>query len=141
MSLRFNPYLSFDGNAKEALEFYKGIFGGKLDISTFGEFPNPPEGYADKVMHGVLEADDLTLMASETMPGTERQVGNAASLSMSGDDDEKLTKYFEALGEGGKVVMPLEKQMWGDKFGMVTDKYGFLWMVNISAPKDAAKED
>ena len=139
MSVKLHPYLAFDGNSKEAMEFYHQVFGGKLDISKFGDFPNPPEGYEDKVMHAQLEADDLTIMASEGQPGKGVKVGDNVSLSLSGDDDALLTKYFKELSEGGTVTMPLAPQMWGDTFGMLADKFGILWLVNIAGPKDETK--
>ncbi|HVQ44470.1 MAG TPA: VOC family protein [Candidatus Saccharimonadia bacterium] len=133
MSVKLNPYLTFNGNTKEVMEFYHTVFGGKLDLSTFGDFPNPPEGYADKIMHAALTSDDLTIMASEGMPGGTVNFGDNVSLSLSGDDHEKLTGYFKALSEDGHVTMPLEKQMWGDVFGMLKDKYGINWLVNIDS--------
>jgi PhnB protein len=139
MSVKLNPYLTFQDNCKEAMEFYKSVFGGELKLSTFGEFPNPPEGHEDNIMHAVLESDDITLMASDGMPGGKVNVGDNVSLSLSGDDTDKLTKYFNDLADGGKITMPLDKQMWGDTFGMFTDKFGLHWMVNIAGPAADAK--
>lgn len=132
--IKLNPYLNFDGNTREALEFYKHVFGGELKISTFSDIPGMPvpEGYADKVMHGVLEAADVTIMASEGRPGEKVKVGDNVNLSLSGDDNDKLTGYFKGLSEGGQVTMPMALQAWGDVFGMCTDKYGINWLVNIS---------
>ena len=132
MASRLNPYLNFDGTTREAMEFYRDVLGGRLDISTFGEFGGEP---ADGVMHANLHTDDdFTLMASDTPPGMEFTPGPANfSVSLSGDaaDGERLRGYFAKLSEGGEVTMPLEKQMWGDEFGMVTDRFGTPWMVNI----------
>lgn len=136
MITTLTPYLNFDGNCKEAMEFYQSVFGGKLDISTFGKFQmDVPDDYKDKVMHAVLEADHIQLMASEGKPGEPTVFGDSVSLSLSGDDEETLSNYFNALADGGKITMPLEKQVWGDRFGMTTDKFGINWMVNIAAPK------
>ncbi len=138
MSVALNPYLHFNhGDAKRAMEFYKSVFGGDLKISTYGEFPNPSvtDEVKDQVMHSVLESDHLQLMASDSGPMGDGKVGDNVSLSLSGDDTEALTKYFNALGEGGTITLPLDKQVWGDTFGMLTDKFGVHWMVNITAPK------
>ena len=134
MSLKLNPYLNFDGHTREAMEFYKSVFGGKVEYHTFGEFPGMPipDGYADKIMHSVLEADDVTLMASEGRPGAGVKVGDNVNLSLSGDDKDKLTGWFNALAEGGNTVLPLGEQVWGDTFGALVDKFGINWLVNIT---------
>jgi PhnB protein len=133
---RLNPYISFSDKARQALEFYRGVFGGELVLSTFGEGGMAAEGAdADKIMHGQLETPaGYTLMASDTPAGMERTVGTHISVSLSGDDGEELRGYFAKLAEGGTVTMPLEKQMWGDEFGMCVDPFGIAWMVNISQP-------
>lgn len=132
MASRLNPYLSFTDNAKQALEFYAGVFGGTPDISTFGAagMAGPD---ADKVMHGMLETTTgFSLMCADTPAGMERTVGSNMAVSLSGDDASELRGYWDALSAGAAVTMPLEKQMWGDEFGMCTDKFGVPWMVNIS---------
>ena len=136
MTSRLNPYLSFAASAREALEFYRGVFGGRLTLSTFGEAGAAGGPDADKIMHGQLETPaGYTLMASDTPTGMERTVGTSISLSLSGDDGEELRGYFAKLSDGGAVTMPLEKQMWGDEFGMCVDQFGVPWMVNISQPQ------
>jgi PhnB protein len=131
---RLNPYLSFPDTARQALEFYRGVFGGELTLSTFGEAGGAEGPDADKVMHGQLETPaGYTLMASDTPAGMETTVGTNISISLSGDDGE-LRRYFAELSEGGTVTMPLEKQMWGDEFGMCLDRFGIAWMVNVSEP-------
>jgi PhnB protein len=132
---RLNPYISFASSAREALEFYRGVFGGQLTLSTFGEAGAAGGPDADKIMHGQLETPaGYTLMASDTPAGMERTVGTHISLSLSGDDADELRGYFAKLSDGGAVTMPLEKQMWGDEFGMCVDQFGVAWMVNISQP-------
>ncbi|MGG5259883.1 VOC family protein [Phycicoccus avicenniae] len=132
MPSQLNPYLNFDGTAREAMTFYQGILGGSLDVMTFGQYGMEGEG-ADGVMHAYLATDDgFVLMASDMPPGQDGG-GTAASnvhVSLSGDD-EKLRGYWDGLSEGATVTMPLEKQMWGDEFGALTDRYGISWMVNI----------
>ena len=133
MASRLNPYIGFTDNAREAMEFYKGIFGGDLNLSTFGEFGAPEGTPADGIMHAQLETPSgFTLMASDTPPGMTRNPGDTISISLSGDDADDLRRYFDGLADGGTVTLPLEKQMWGDEFGQVTDRYGIGWMVNIA---------
>ena len=135
MASRLNPYLSFDSDARQALEFYKEVFGGTLALNTFGDFGQQDTPISDKIMHGMLETPSgFTLMGADTPPGMERTAGNNFAVSLSGDDDS-LRGYFAALADGGTVTMPLEKQMWGDEFGMVIDQFGVSWMINIAAPQ------
>ena len=136
MASRLNPYLTFDGDARQAMEYYKGVFGGELNLNTFGEFGDAGSPGADKIMHAQLETDSgFTLMASDTAPGMQRNPGDSMSISLSGDDAGELRGYWEKLSDGGTVTMPLEKQMWGDEFGMCTDRFGVPWMVNINQPQ------
>ncbi|MFJ9664733.1 VOC family protein [Streptomyces sp. NPDC101219] len=133
MTTRLNPYLSFDGDARQAMEFYRDVFGGELRLNTFGEFGQADTPHADKIMHGMLESPSgLTLMGADTPPGMEFEPGGGYSVSLSGDDESELRGYWEKLSDGGSVSVPLEKQMWGDVFGMCTDRFGVPWMVNIS---------
>ena len=137
MQTQLNPYLSFKDNAREAMEFYKTVFGGKLTIGTFKEFhasKDPSED--DKIMHSVLEADNgITFMASDTPDRMEYKVGTNFSMSLSGDNEAELAGYFEKLAAVGTITMPLEKALWGDTFGMLVDKFGVPWLVNITAQK------
>jgi PhnB protein len=141
MAARLNPYISFADDARQAMEFYRDVFGGELVVNTFAEFgaAEGPEG--DKVMHSQLETPSgFTLMASDTPQGMEFKPGNNISVSLSGAADDDLQAYWERLSDGGTVTMPLEKQMWGDTFGMCVDRFGITWMVNIAtadAPADA----
>ena len=133
MTSRLNPYIGFAGNARQAIEFYRDVFGGELNVSTYGEMGGAPAGHEDKVMHAQLETPSgFTLMVSDAPPGMERSGGSDISISLSGDDADDLRGWFAKLSDGGAVTMPLEKQMWGDEFGMCTDRYGVSWMVNIA---------
>ncbi|MER5435101.1 VOC family protein [Streptomyces sp. NPDC002588] len=136
MASRLNPYLSFAGDARQALEFYQGVFGGDLSVNTYGDFGQgdaPGSAGADKIMHGMLETPaGFTLMAADNPPGTQFTAGNNFSVSLSGDDAADLRGYWEKLSAGGAVAVPLDKQMWGDVFGMCTDRFGIAWMVNIT---------
>ncbi|WP_409179947.1 VOC family protein [Amycolatopsis sp. VS8301801F10] len=133
MASKLNPYLSFAGNAREAMEYYHELFGGNLALNTYGEAGAPAEaGNADNVMHATLEGDHgFTLMASDVPPGVEHKPGTNISVSLSGDDGDLLRRCWEKLSDGGTVTVPLAKQMWGDEFGACTDRFGISWMVNI----------
>jgi PhnB protein len=134
MASRLNPYISFRDNARQAMEFYRDVFGGELTVNTFGESggaEGTPE--ADMIMHAQLETDrGFTLMASDTPAEMPYNPGNNISISLSGDDADDLRGYWAKLSDGGTVTMPLEKQMWGDEFGMCQDRFGIPWMVNIT---------
>ena len=136
MTSRLNPYLSFRDNAREAMEYYQRVFGGDLRMNTFGEFGNPDPQLADRIMHAQLETPSgFTLMASDTPPGMESTPGTNMAISLSGDDADDLRRWWEQLAEGGTVTMPMEKQMWGDEFGMCVDRFGMSWMVDIGQPQ------
>ena len=137
MATRLNPYLSFPGTAREAMEFYRDVFGGELTVNTFGE-SDAPEGTpeADKIMHAQLETErGFTLMGADTPTGMDHTPGTNISVSLSGDDADELRGYWQKLSDGGTVSVPLEKQMWGDEFGMCVDRFGIGWMVNITQPQ------
>ncbi len=135
MASRLNPYLSFDGDARPAMEFYESVFGGTLTLNTFGEIGGLEGPDADEIMHSMLETPaGYTLMGADTPPGGEHKPGNNIAVSLSGDDAEELRGYWDALSADGTVTMPLEKQMWGDEFGMCTDRFGIDWMVAIGQP-------
>ncbi len=136
MQSKLNPYIGFQGNAREAMEFYHSVFGGKLDMSTFGESGMGDKADPEQLMHASLMTDNgMTLMGSDAFEGSEYTYGTNISLSLSGDNEEELTGYYNKLVEGGTVVEPLAKAPWGDTFGMLTDKFGIHWMVNIAGQK------
>lgn len=137
MSSKLNPYVSFDGKAREAMEFYKTVFGGNLELTTMkeGGASNDP-ATENNIMHGMLTASNgITIMGADAVGDAPYSIGTAISLSLSGDDEAELTSYYNKLAEGGNVVEPLMKAPWGDTFGMLTDKYGIFWMVNITGVK------
>ena len=137
MQTSLNPYLSFKDKTREAMEFYKTVFGGKLMMSTFKEFHASQTPDEDNlIMHSVLEADNgITFMASDTPVRMEYRVGTNFSMSLSGDNEAELRAYFEKLATNGNISMPLEKALWGDTFGMLTDQFGVFWIMNITGPK------
>lgn len=134
MATKLNPYLNFRDTTREAMEFYRTVFGGELTVSTFGEFhasQDPSE--QDKIMHAQLVSPGgLTLMAADTPNAMEYTPGNNYSVSLSGDDESELRGYWDKLSDGGTVVMPLDKAPWGDAFGMCVDRFGVSWLVNIA---------
>jgi len=134
MASQLNPYLNFNGNALQALEFYTSVFGGTLNVSTFADFGTPKDAPdAGKVMHGQLETTaGYTIMAADTPPGMEYNGMHGFGVSLSGGDGDRLREYWERLSASGTVTMPLQKQAWGDEFGMCTDQFGVPWLVNIS---------
>ena len=135
MPSRLNPYINFSGDARAALELYAEVFGGTLTLNTFGEFGAADSPEADKIMHGMVETSGgFTLMGADAPPGMELHPGNNVAVSLSGDDVDELRGYWEKLSDGGTVTVPLEKQMWGDEFGMCVDRFGVHWMVNITQP-------
>jgi PhnB protein len=136
MSSRLNPYISFNGNARSAMEFYEDVFGGTLTLSTFGELGAMEGPGADKIMHGMLDtASGFTLMGADMPPGMEYAPGNNMAVSLSGDDADELRGYWGKLSGTGTVTIPMEKQMWGDEFGMCVDQFGVPWMVDIIPPQ------
>lgn len=138
MASRLNPYLSFSDNARVAMEFYRSVFGGELTMMTFGEGGMAQDaGSKDLIMHSQLVSPSgYWLMGSDTPPGMERNPGSTISVSLSGgnDSDTELRGYWTKLAEGGTIGVPLEVAPWGDAFGMLVDRFGISWMVNIAAP-------
>jgi PhnB protein len=142
MAVTLNPYLGFRGDARAAMEFYHSVFGGELTQSTYAEFhasEDPTE--QDKIMHSQLVAPGgLTLMASDTPNSMAYTPGDNFSISLSGgtEDDAELRGYWDKLIVGGEITAPLVVAVWGDAFGMVKDKFGVLWLVNIAGTPAAS---
>jgi PhnB protein len=135
MSVRLNPYLNFRDNARAAMEFYRDVFGGDLAVSTFGDYQasqDPAE--QDKVMHSQLETPSGLLLMGADTPASMGEPSPNGSVSLSGghESDAELRGYWDKLVDGGTVVEPLAVAPWGDAFGMVTDKFGVFWLVNIA---------
>jgi PhnB protein len=136
MTSQLNPYISFDGNARQAMEFYQEVFGGDLTLRTYGEHGMAGTPDADKIMHGALETErGHTLMGADTPPGMDLTPGDNITVCLSGDEADVLRGYWEKLSAGGSVTVPLEKQMWGDEYGACMDRFGINWMVNITPPQ------
>lgn len=139
MPVKLNSYIGFKDNAKEAMEFYKSVFGGELFMDTFENYAdNMPveEEDKDKIMHAYLKGDNgVELMAADTPKGMEYQEGSRISLALNGDDEATLREYWDKLSEGGEITMPFEKSPWGSTFGMLTDKFGVSWMIDSGPMK------
>ncbi|QKZ12702.1 VOC family protein [Spirosoma sp. KUDC1026] len=140
LPIKLNPYLFFGGNCREAMEFYQRVFGGELTLSPFSESPEgahkDPKANSEEVKNKIMYAKlsgDVELLASDNPHNTDAKNTGQFSLSLEGADEEKLSGYFDKLSENGQVTSPLQKQFWGDTFGMVTDQYGINWMMNITA--------
>lgn len=133
---QLTPYLYFDGQCREAMNFYQSILGGALEMSSFGEAPEKDQTNIDqeRIMHAHLKNEGLMLMASDILPDSKQVIGNNVHVSLVGNNESELRAIFLGLSENsGKVDLPLEKQFWGDTFGMLTDKYGIHWMININS--------
>jgi PhnB protein len=139
MATTLNPYLNFRNKAREAIDFYQSIFGGTVQRSTFAEYQvsdDPAE--KDLIMHSQLTTDNgLVIMAADVPARMELAEGSSISISLSGDDEEQLTGYWNKLIDGGTVVEPLAKAPWGDSFGMAVDRFGINWLVNIAGTASA----
>jgi PhnB protein len=137
------PYLFFSGNTREAMEFYKGVFGGELTINTIGDLPEGtptmPGSKPEDVVHASLRSGAIDLMATDSRTASPKAA--KIELSLGGTDEQQMRKIFDALAEGGKVRMPLAKQFWGDIFGSLSDKYGIDWMMNIGTNAQPLQED
>jgi len=133
-----NVYLTFDGNCRQAMEFYKTCFGGELFTLPFSEGPPElklPKKSKNRILHSKLVSGGVELMASDAMPGMKFKRGNNFSVSVDCDTREELERIFAAVGKRGKVTMPLQDTFWGARFGMIADKFGISWMLNLEKEK------
>jgi PhnB protein len=128
------PYLMFNGNAAEALAFYEKALNGKVVFQqSYGDSPmgdKTPADHKNKVMHATFQSGELSLMASDAMPGQPVTAGSNTSLSLNFTTVADIDKTFAALSDGATVTMPLQDTFWGARFGMLTDKFGINWMFN-----------
>jgi len=136
---RLHPYLNFDGNAEEAFNFYKSVFGGEFEggihrMSSAPGFENLTEEEKNRVMHVGLKVGKVYLMASDIIPSMGHKLvqGNNNYISISADSREEAERLFEGLSEGGEIEMPLEDQFWGDYYGSFKDKFGVHWMISYN---------
>jgi PhnB protein len=131
-----NPYITFNGNCREAIEFYKNALEATVLFSqTFGESPMSSMGPADKIVHCSMQIGDSTVMMSDDPRPDAPSGGGNISLAIGLNDPERAKLFFGNLAEGGLIIMPLQKTYWAEAFGMVTDRFGIKWMVNCEAAK------
>ena len=134
MTTQLNAYLSFDGNCAEAMKFYAGVLGAKLEaLITYGQVPGGepvPSSHADRIMHAYLVHKDFSLMAGDTPPGVSYGGIQGVMLALSYDTTAEAQRVFAALAEGGQVQMPIAETFWAHRWGMLIDRYGKPWMVN-----------
>lgn len=134
-----NPYIHFNGNAEEAFDFYKSVFGGEFGSKMrFKDFPNPefplPEKEANKLAHISLPISANSVLMGSDVPEFMGQVNeneNRSKISIATDSKEEADKLFNGLSEGGKIEMPISDSPWGSYFGMFRDKYGIEWMLSF----------
>jgi PhnB protein len=139
MTSTLNPYLNFRGQAREAMDFYQRVFGGEVQRSTFAEFGmshDPAEG--EQIMHSQLRSPSgFVLMAADVPADMPLTPGGTYSISLSGDDEAELRGYWDGLADGATVTVPLERAPWGDVFGMLVDRFGVSWLVDVAGPAPA----
>jgi PhnB protein len=129
------PYLTFDGNAREAITFYQQCLGGELFVMTFGDAKmTGPKGTEDRLVHARITKGSAALMASDTMPGMPFTPGNNFSVTIDCESLDEIEKLFSAFSDGGKVTMPLQDTFWNSHFGMLTDRFGINWMFDFPLP-------
>jgi len=134
MKHQATPYLTFDGNAREALGYYKEVFEGEiLSIQTFGEadFPTPPEA-DDRIMHAQFKKDDLFIMMSDAFLGQSIETGNRISLALELESEEEIQKIYDAFSQSGSVLMELQDTFWGAKYAKVKDRFDVIWDLNYT---------
>lgn len=138
---QLTAYLNFDGNCREAMEFYRQALGGELQVMRFGDGEGKFEiapGTADRVLHAHLANGAFVLMASDTMPGMPFTVGNSVWLMLPCDDDGEVERLFGALSAGGREIMAPHDSFWGARFAMLTDRFGMNWMLSHEKAEVAA---
>ncbi len=131
--MQLNAYLNFDGTCADAMRFYERTLGGKLDLMTHGESPiaaQTPPGSADRIMHARLVLDGGVLMASDAMAGASPKGMHGFALALTYPSAAEAKRVFDALSQGGKVTMPLQKSFWAEAFGMLIDRFGTPWIIN-----------
>jgi PhnB protein len=132
--MQINPYLNFDGNCAEAMRFYQKALGGRLDMMPFAGSPmenDIPAAFRDRIMHACLTTGDgQSLMASDTGPWAPYEAPKGIQVTLNYNTAAEGKKAYDALSQGGKVTMPLDKTFWAEAFGMFTDRFGTPWMVN-----------
>ena len=133
--MQIRSYLTFNGNCREAMTFYRDCLGGELTLQTVGESPlskNMPKRIKDCILHATLTKEALVLQGSDMVPQTGLVKGNTISLSLDCSSEEEIKNVYAKLSTDGKTNHPLENTFWGALFGDLTDKYGNHWLLNYS---------
>ena len=131
-----DPYLIFNGNCRQAMQFYADCLGAEVYMMTYGEGPGEqPEAIKDKIMHAKVTKGDLVIMASDPHDATPNTQGDNFFLNLNCDSVEEIERVFGAVGKNGKVLLPLQDMFWGARFGMLKDQFGVNWMFNFELPK------
>ena len=139
--LGVQPYLNFNGNCEEAINFYKDALGGEiLFMQRYGESPMAGMSGDNKVMHCTLKIGDTHIMASDNPENMPATAGSNISLAIGLNDVDRAQAMFNNLADGGNVTMPLNKTFWAEAFGMLTDKFGINWMVNCDQPHEESEQ-
>ena len=139
--MSLSTYLTFDGNCREAFEFYRSVFGGEFtEFQTFGDGPPDmpvAEEEKNRVMHVALPIGSSILMGSDTSSfAPPHAAGNNFSLSIDVESRERCDELCAKLSAGGSVIMPLQEMFWGAYFGQWTDRFGINWMVSYALPRE-----
>lgn len=135
---RINSYLTFNGNCRDAMSFYRDCLGGELVLQTIGESPlaaDMPEQMKNCILHSSLMNEALVLLGSDMAPSSGLIRGNAVSLSLDCGSEKELRDCYEKLSSGGKANFPLEETFWGALFGGLTDRFGNDWLLNYQKQK------
>ena len=130
-----NTYLTFNGNCRQAMEFYKECLGGELTLQTVGESPmanKMPAQMKDSILHSTLTNNGLIIMASDMVSGNGLIKGNAVSLCLNCSSEEEIKTCYEKLVEGGTADHTLENTFFGGVLGDLTDKYGNHWLLTFN---------
>ena len=139
MALRMNPYLVMNGNAREAVEFYKKALDAQvMAVQTFGEMPPDPnhpvpDGVKDRILHALLRVEETDLMFSDTFLGMPYQTGNNVTIALTTDNADRSRQIFAALAAGGQVQMPMQQTFWSPAYGQLADKFGVVWQISTEA--------
>lgn len=130
--MQINPYIEFNGNCAEAMNFYKSVFGGELTIKTYAETPEDiPDGQKDKVMHALLIFNDIEIMGYDIIHREKAVNGTSVALSLEYDNLEEAERVFNKLSEGSSGQLSFKYTFWGTKFGLFSDKFGIQWMITL----------
>jgi len=139
MKQAIQPYLHFDGNCKEAMQFYQSLYGGLLEIMPISESPAKdyfPQELHDEVLHACLQNGDFTIMASDMCGQGDLNQGNSVQLNLNCENLEEIKELYQKLSEGGQILSELKEEFWGAMFAMLIDKFGVRWMLSLDLNKN-----